>query len=95
MILDKHQKFKFIHLILFSNISPARVCGQARLWVCLVEWLEPFFSHFKQHYTHFHIFSPIRISKTPKQHYSNSFTKRAVYIQAYFIFLLNVLEFIH
>ena len=41
----------------------------------LVELLNNSFSVFKQHYTHFHTFSPTCISKNYKQHYLNSSTK--------------------
>ena len=52
-------------------------------WACLVSQLKLTFSHFKQLYTLFKtLFSPTRISKTSKQHYSNYNTKQAKLLNA-------------
>ena len=50
-----------------------------KLIACLVEHFNNMFSVFKQQYTYFHtFFSPTRISKKYKQHYSNYSTKQAL-----------------
>ena len=48
--------------------------------------------YFKHNNTHFHrFFSPTRISKTPKQHYSNSSTKHTLnYPLNYWLVVTNI-----
>ena len=61
-----------------QQLSQRQVAHLSCLKVYLVELLNNSFSVFKQYYTFPHTFSPTRILKNYKQHYSNFSTKRAL-----------------
>ena len=83
-ILDVNESFSpvFSELNIYAAVKYSFDAG-SWAWVlcpraCLVGHFKPLLEHFKHINRHFHVYSSTRISKTLKQHYSNSFIKHSL-----------------